>query len=190
MATAATTAPAPLVTTSFDAVLAFAKLHRDQFVALVDSIQDEPVPIHIKESWKKNEGAARSAFCDYIATRIRAEAGLPDSVKDKLIELIHPSLVDDLLKRLQPLLGSEEKATRTIRIHKVTGEGFLLLDSAEPSAEVQREFHVFKLVIGKRKDFNDDRIFKFKLDGTMYRRTMDQGIYATLAPTFTVAQSP
>jgi hypothetical protein len=188
MATAA--AATPLVTTSFDAVLAFAKLHRDQFVALVDSIQDEPVPIQIKETWKKKDSAPRDAFCEYIATRIRAEAGLPDRVKDKLIELIHPSLVEDLLKGLRPSHGSEEKAIRKIRIHKVTGEGFLLLDSAESSAEVDREFHVFKLVIGKRKDFNDDKIFKFKLDGTMYRRTLDQATYATLAPTFAAVQSP
>ena len=50
--------------------------------------------------------------------------------------------------------------------------------------EVLREFYVFKLVIGKKKEDDGDKIFKFKLNGTMYRRVIDQGLYDRLAQVY------
>lgn len=178
----------PTVVPTFDSILHFAKQHRDQFVALVDSMATEPVPIQIKEVLKHKKDSAKGEFAEYIGTVIRAEPGIPEPVKNKLVELINAKLVEDLLSSLRPIHGEEEKAIRKIRIHKVTNEGFVLMDSGEDSPEVGREYHAFRMVIGKRKNFEDKKSFKFKLDGTLYRHTRDQNIYNALAPTFVALQ--
>ena len=168
---------------AFDQVLEFAHASRDQFVALVDSIQLEPIPIAIKDTWKKRDGVENREFGEYVAHRIRAEAGLSEDLKDGLVDLITPTLVEELLADLKPDRGEEKKAIRQIRINKLTREGFVLMESKsdESDPNVARAFYVFKLVIGKRREQNNDKIFKFKLDGTLYRRVIDQALYSTFS---------
>lgn len=185
---------------SFDTVLEFTKNFREQYTALLDSIRYEPVPILIKENWKKKDKTIAD-FAEYVTHRIRAEAGLSDQLKDALVGAITPAFIEGLFEEMNPKKGKQKKRIRQVRVNRTTYETFILLhtdnagsddedddddddDNAAGEADANQEHYVFKLVFAEKRQENNDRIYKLRLRGTLYRRICDQALFDTLSTVY------
>lgn len=182
---------------SFDSVLDFTKNFRDQYSSLLDSIQYEAVPILIKENWKKKNGKTVSDYAEYVAHRIRAEAGLSEELKNALVDAINPAFIESLYDEMKPKKGAQKKRIRQVRVNRTTYETFIILnqedggsddededDDAAGAEDANQEFFQFKLVFAEKRQDDNDRVYKFRLRGTLYRRILDQGLYNTLSQVY------
>jgi hypothetical protein len=183
---------------SFESVLEFTHRFREQYTALLDSLRFEPVPVLIKENWKVKDDKTVADFADYVAHRIRAEAGMSEQLKNALAGAINLQLIQPIFDELKPKKGHQKKRVRQVRVNRTTFETFVINhpddtgsdgeddddDNAVQEADAAQEFYLFKLVFSEKRENDGDSIYKFRLRGTLYRHVCDQGLCDTLAAVY------
>lgn len=183
---------------SFDTVLEFTHRFREQYTTLLDSLRYEPTYMLIKEDWKVKNGRTVADFAEYVAHRIRAEAGMSDQLKHALVGAINLQFIQPLFDEMKPKKGQQKRRVRQVRVNRTTYETFIVNhpeeagsdaeddddDNAAGGADDADECFVLKLVFAEKRENDGDSIYKFRLRGNIHRRVCDQGLFDTLAANY------